>query len=381
MSELHQVTTRQGYDRYLAFGTLFVGVLGTFLLKYFEAPVLVQVIFPGVVLLAYAALAHWSERLSVEPEIAGDNCYYFGFIFTLVSMAYTLYGIHQIADDLDLVSSIVAGFGVALTSTIFGIALRVVFLQLRPDMVQSEREARHALSTSVNEFKSEMSTCVKLLNSFQTESAQQMTEYKENLFNQNKDGTVEYAKWLNDHLRTTGEAQLKQFDKLGDDYITLLRDSLGEATEALSSNSEKLSGAVGDLVKHIETEASSAGSKLSEANQMLDAQIEKVVQTNEHQETAFRKSLDACVDVWGQTNSRVASTLNQHADDIAKASQQFTESVNEATLALQQSLPRPMPARPPSPLEEERPRRAPPVPSAPETRDSAFGRFLGRNRK
>ena len=79
-------------------------------------------------------------RLRIEPEAIGDNCYYLGFLLTLSSLSATLYQLTLSGEEAELMRSIIGGFGVALISTILGILLRVIFIQLRPDIVARLQE-------------------------------------------------------------------------------------------------------------------------------------------------------------------------------------------------------------------------------------------------
>ena len=100
-------------------------------------------------ILAYALICKRAGWFDSQPDRLGDNCYYLGFLLTLASLSAALIAVdnHPAGQRGELVEALIASFGVSLFSTVAGIALRVVFLQLRPDGEAAdallERETQH----------------------------------------------------------------------------------------------------------------------------------------------------------------------------------------------------------------------------------------------
>jgi len=87
---------------------------------------------PVLTMIGYAVLI-WSARsLRLRDDQAGDNLYYMGFLFTLTSLGVSLYQFNA----AHAAEEIVQNFGIAIGSTITGIALRVIFNQMRQDPVE-----------------------------------------------------------------------------------------------------------------------------------------------------------------------------------------------------------------------------------------------------
>lgn len=83
-----------------------------------------------VALIVGFAIRNWGVTDRERLELSADNCYYIGFVFTLVSLASTLW--HGISTGGALereLDRIVAGFGVALFSTITGVVTRAALVQ------------------------------------------------------------------------------------------------------------------------------------------------------------------------------------------------------------------------------------------------------------
>ncbi|MCY4137127.1 MAG: hypothetical protein OXF56_02520 [Rhodobacteraceae bacterium] len=102
----------------------------------------------------------------------GDNLYYLGFIYTLCSLSVALWNVAlgATADE------ILKAFGLAIGSTIFGIAMRVVFNQRRTDVHEVEQNARLELSEAASRLTRELDDTVTQLESFRNSAVQAMSE-------------------------------------------------------------------------------------------------------------------------------------------------------------------------------------------------------------
>jgi methyl-accepting chemotaxis protein len=107
---------------------------------------------PVAIMIAYALMVAFARRLRLRDDQIGDNFYYMGFIYTLVSLGMSLYQYSsgQSVDD------IVRNFGVAVASTISGIVLRILFNQLRRDPVEFESVSRLDLAEAARKVRREM---------------------------------------------------------------------------------------------------------------------------------------------------------------------------------------------------------------------------------
>ena len=104
----------------------------------------------------------------LRTDVAADNVYYLGFLFTLTSLA--------IALSIDSADAILANFGVAIISTLIGIAARVGLNQLRVDPTDIEEASRLELSGATSRVKAELNETVRQLTEFRQISLQVMSE-------------------------------------------------------------------------------------------------------------------------------------------------------------------------------------------------------------
>ena len=123
----------------------------------------------GIALVAvggYAAYAWWASKaaeLSIGRDQAGDNAYYIGLLLTFASLGVALVklvvlvGTERSGSEVpgaavEQIAQLIPDFGVALASTIFGIAARLWLQQQRMSPAESSDEARKKLERAVNEF-------------------------------------------------------------------------------------------------------------------------------------------------------------------------------------------------------------------------------------
>ena len=110
----------------------------------------------------YAILVSGILKLRLREDQLADNCYYLGFLYTLISLAWALYEFR----DGTGIDSIIANFGIALFSTITGIVLRVFINQSRRDVLETEQDARMELESAVVRMRGTIDDAVLSLSSF-----------------------------------------------------------------------------------------------------------------------------------------------------------------------------------------------------------------------
>jgi chromosome segregation ATPase len=88
-----------------------------------------------------------------------------GFLFTLTSLAYSLWEFSRNKSTTDV---IIGNFAIALGTTILGLALRVLFQQFREDPMEIEQQVRLEIADRVTELRSQLTHVVEDLSSLST---------------------------------------------------------------------------------------------------------------------------------------------------------------------------------------------------------------------
>ena len=72
-------------DRFLFLFILLTGSLGIIFLKKFNLNQIYVTLFPVFLMVVYFIYLNYSKKYILRDDRAGDNLYYLGFLFTLVS--------------------------------------------------------------------------------------------------------------------------------------------------------------------------------------------------------------------------------------------------------------------------------------------------------
>ena len=134
---------------------------------------IIIVFLSAALMITYAVFVTIVPATRLRLDTAADNMYYLGFLYTLTSLAVAL--------SIDDTNQILANFGVAISSTLIGIAARVGLNQLRVDPHDIEAASRLELSEATSRIRAELDESVQQLSSFRTMNLQVLTEGYEDI--------------------------------------------------------------------------------------------------------------------------------------------------------------------------------------------------------
>ena len=106
-NRIHDVTPREAADKWVLVFAFLFGVCGAFALKYLDRHPFLVALWSASILLLYVVATWLLGRLRIESEIIGDNCYYLGFVFTLASLAGTLYLLEQTGGQTEAIRDVI----------------------------------------------------------------------------------------------------------------------------------------------------------------------------------------------------------------------------------------------------------------------------------
>jgi len=257
-----------------------------------------------VLLVTYAILAYWLDAYNGKPDSLGDNCYYMGFLFTLASLSAALIALTRDASSGrdDLLQALIGGFGVALFSTIVGILLRVIFIQMRPEIADLEEQLRNELQNSATLLKDQLANAVMDLENLRLRTRQVMDQNLEDA----SEGFTGVADALVAHVSAAGSAYR-------------------EASERLAENAARVASEIGRLVDRVD--------QIQVPSDLLTRQVEDVrVRIN-----GLAGALEVAAVSAGQRIEETRQRIDGIAaalDATAKAGSEKQEATNRATMAL-----------------------------------------------
>lgn len=120
---------------------------------------------PILVIAGYCAIVV-QGAIDVPRVVAGDSCYYLGFIFTLVSLIASLWLISDAPEHGQInFSQIVSSFGVALVTTVIGLIMRLIITSFDIETKQRQEQIERDIEQSLEAFKGQIDVLVATVTS------------------------------------------------------------------------------------------------------------------------------------------------------------------------------------------------------------------------
>lgn len=149
--------------------------------RYFGVDPFVTLVIPTALMGTYTIYVLLTARQGVSLDRAGDNIYYLGLLFTLVSLSLSLFAVLDRQVQAAAVFSLMSAFGLALWSTILGMFLRIFVQQFRAELGDIEKEVRADLNEAVRSLRSELYAMTADINSYRRASTQSIEELHSDL--------------------------------------------------------------------------------------------------------------------------------------------------------------------------------------------------------
>jgi hypothetical protein len=298
---------RLALDRGVLFLFLIGGSAAIVGLKLSPLPIYFRIGIPITLIVAYALLTVSRTRFRLRYDQAGDNCYYMGFIFTLVSLGVALYEIRPGASAQEFGVGVVRDFGLALSTTIAGIICRVSLTQLREDPHDIEEATRRELIEYSRALSGQMQASVSML-----------AEVRQTTEDRLKNYVFEMTQVVGEHHKRTEDMR---------DSTKTLSDSIGKLATDLAS-AEIPTGKLRDATAATMKAIGALNETLARANTALsDIEV-----TSRKVADSYRARLQAGGEMAKQ-ETRAAEAL---AGSVG-ATSNFSERTRELTAALQEA--------------------------------------------
>jgi hypothetical protein len=325
-TRMHAAAASEISDRYALLAAFVLGAVGSVALKFTDLHPIVPALWAGAVLVSYVAAIWWIGRLRIEPETAGDNCYYLGFVFTLTSLAVTLYQMTGSEVGQETIRNVISGFGIALSSTIVGIILRVWLIRQRPDIVSRDREARIELHNAVRDFRTALADSTAMIKTFAIESAQLMGEERAKLGQL----TGEVIESQRKAVQKGAELQVETLErtiaagaeKSAAAIAAAVEQGLGSASETLARAVAEIRDGVAELVR---TESETLRRLLEDSRKVSTGGAEA-----ERAMTDLASRLGALAQQMQDVSSTMVKRLNAASRSIERASATAASRIEES---------------------------------------------------
>jgi len=304
------------------------GVFAIALGNYFTSLLLILIAPIGIMgYYSYTIYNDAKETLSIEQR--ADSVYYMGFIFTLVAMTASLIVLAN-TDDLDF-NSVVINFGLALTTTIIGLIVRIMWLQLdSQNLSDAESLMKDKIIAQTKALGEESDNIITKMTALSSEMEKASSDLKENFDNLTKSFDLSFKVNKNlEELTTSAELINESFlnvssttDKLNPEFAQLNTNvkTAIEIPANVNADLRKVGQSSNLLISEFNALSSSAEElepTILDLSQRLRQSVEAVTNTiNSLQETM-------------QTNNEMLQMNRNILADSMRASQETIESNNQ----------------------------------------------------
>jgi hypothetical protein len=282
---------------------------------------------PVLIMIGYGALLG-ARLFRLRDDQAGDNLYYMGFLFTLTSLAVSLYQFSAAGSA----EQIVQNFGIAIASTISGIALRILFNQMRRDPVEVEATARLELAEASRRVKRELESAILEFGYFRRATQQSlgdaMDEVRESLDKMRMQfaGEVErLAAAAEQPAAETNRRSAETLDDLNQRTVQIL-----DVSKQLVQEGEQLARSTTNVVKAIDFMLAKL-SALQMPDRVAESKLAPMVET-------LTKAVNAFGDSTAEQSRNIEANL-KHTQNAVVAIAQVLQEMRAAEAA--RATPRP----------------------------------------
>ncbi|NNH81622.1 methyl-accepting chemotaxis protein [Rhizobium laguerreae] len=291
--------------------------------------------------------------LRVHSEQAGDNLYYMGFIYTLTSLGVSLYKFTGEAS----IEDVVRNFGIAIISTVTGIALRIFFNQMRRDPADIEKAVRHELAEMTRRVRSELDNSAMEFSSYRRTSNQMLSEGFEEIARQaEKNGeavraaieamsakAVESIQAASTRLLLTLEETHKNVSQLSDTNaknVVQLSSQMNDLATTMTNKSKQLAEAIDNVIEKYAAARSpddvlriDVSPAVESLKSIVDAHA-KAISENAADTRETAKKVLADLGPFKQTAANLTKLANEVSAAVA-AQAQSTETVAKLTAVIE----------------------------------------------
>ena len=289
--------------------TGFLGILITYLLKLNTTSYgsLISIAVPVASMVAYFLIAKSTVTKFLRDEQLGDSCYYMGFLFTLIALAFAL--INFATSEGQFSQKILSDFGIALFTTILGLGFRIYYSQFRLPAEELRQSAEDELAATVRRLKVHLDSSIDSFEKFEQNIE---TSIQESL----KKTTISYQEYLKQASESFQE-YLKQASESFSNNAQELLKSFQESTNEQFKLKEKFQSLNSELTT-LNTQTTSMSQKINEFNTSLQNI------TNQFKEKSGSNDLIEMTENLG----KFAESLNQHVEIIGEQKNRMQENLD-----------------------------------------------------
>ncbi len=302
---------------------------------------------PLTILVLYTLYIQMTQRYAAGIDRAGDSIYYMGLLFTLVSLSHALWQVGSSSSSTNLIStSLIANFGIALSSTIAGIFLRIFIQQFRNDLVDVETSARIELGEVMQKLRVSLYEMNNDVDKYRLAVLQSIEDSRKNADEQMEDS----VKTSSEAFSTITKSLESSTERISDllqgqaiDYREAIKN-LSKTTSALLKTVGKIDAGASDMSTQLSLVSKSTESVLSTIRDKVAAEvaathkIEGVIQSLD--KSTSNELSEVMINIVGTMKDlslkveEIEQRLGQHLEKILEKSEEIEVDTNKTRTAL-----------------------------------------------
>ena len=298
----------------------------------------VTLLIPLGVMLYYINSVRNDDVSDVSVEQKADSVYYMGFIFTLVAMTASLVALANSGDDLEF-RPVVTNFGLALSTTILGLIIRIIWLQLS---AQSLDDAESILKERIIKRTQELQEQTERIVATMTALSSQMSSVAEPLQTnfEHLAKSFDISKKINENLEelnTSAEMISETFQSFSSRLETMnpsverLNSNVNSAVQIPLTVNEDLQK-IGTSSKNLKTDFESLSSSATNIEPKMEELNNKIALSIEYVNSAvssLESSVNSTSKILEDNKDSMATTLNQSQQMLIDAQQSLIANAKE----------------------------------------------------
>jgi hypothetical protein len=273
---------------------------------------------PVLIMIGYAVLLG-ARLFRLRDDQSGDNLYYMGFLFTLTSLAVSLYQFSAAGSA----EQIVQNFGIAIASTIAGITLRILFNQMRRDPIEVEVTARLELAEASRRVRRELESAVLEFSYFRRMTQQSVSDALDEARDSIGDAREKLSGEIEKFVLSKGQPfedasrrSSETLDSMNERTVQIL-----EVSRQLVQEGEQLAKSTGSVVKAIESLLAEFGS-LQTPEKAVESRLAPMIENLTQAVDSLHKS--------AQTQSENIDINLRHTHSVVVAVNQLLQEIRGA---------------------------------------------------
>ena len=231
----------------LAAGAGFAGII-YFKLNFYSANYVAAAAVTLMVL--YGLAAYQLPKVRMRLDRLGDNFYYLGFLYTLASLSAALI---QLQVGVLAIPNLLGSFGIALFTTIVGVAGRVLFVQMRGDLDEVEDTVRRDLLNASADLRAQLNISLSEFETFHTgvrQAAERLNKEAPEVAKEGISRIAEVAVTAGEHIERAFSSEKEKIQTLGD-AVTRITRAVEDLTDELREQMKDFSGRLDQMLEQL----------------------------------------------------------------------------------------------------------------------------------